>query len=461
MKKCERRRILCAVIGAITAGTCAPSALAGDADLAGLDSAPTHQQFIVHYRTNARAMEGDGTLQAMLDRASASSLGPHHGVRLQRRMAIGPAVVRADRPLDVAEAARWMETLAADPRVEHVEIDQIMTAAFVPNDPLLRRQWGFGASAAAINIRPAWDKATGKGQVIAVIDTGRTLHPDLDANHLPGHDFISNPAVAGDGNGRDADPTDVGDASDGRPSSWHGTHVAGTVAAQTGNGVGVAGTAFDAAIVPVRVLGRGGGTFSDVADAMVWAAGGHVTGVPDNANPARVLNLSLGGLGQCGRAAGMAVARARELGATVVVAAGNQNTDVSRVTPANCPGVVAVAATTSAGSRAGFSNHGAGITLAAPGQNILSTLNDGVNAQGAPSYAAYNGTSMAAPHVAGVVALMQSAVDGRLDPGQVTTILKQTARPLPGACPQGCGAGIVDADAAVTMAMQLAASAPE
>ncbi len=457
MKKYERRRILCAVISAITAGSCAQSAVAGDVDLAGLGSAPTHQQFIVHYRANARSLENDGMLQAMLDQASARSLGTHHGVQLQRRMAVGPMVVRADRPLDVAEAAQWMETLAADPLVEHVEIDRIMTAALETDDPLARQQWGFGTSRSAINIRPAWDKATGKGQVIAVIDTGRTLHPDLDANHLPGHDFISSATIAGDGDGRDADPTDVGDAADGRSSSWHGTHVAGTVAARTNNGVGVAGTAFDAAIVPVRVLGRGGGRFSDVADAMVWAAGGEVAGVPGNANPAKVLNLSLGGLGRCGRAEGMAIARARELGATVVVAAGNQNTDVSRVTPANCPGVVAVAATTSAGSRAGFSNYGAGITLAAPGQNILSTLNDGVNAQGAPSYAAYNGTSMAAPHVAGVVALMQSAVDGRLAPGQVTTILKQTARPLPGSCPQGCGAGIVDADAAVTMARQLAA----
>ncbi|MEE7547807.1 S8 family serine peptidase, partial [Xanthomonas sp. Kuri4-1] len=165
---------------------------------------------------------------------------------------------------------------------------------------------------AGINVRPAWDKATGNGVVVAVIDTGITSHPDLDANILPGYDFISDTFVSRDGDGRDADPSDEGDwnpvqgecyttpsPSPITDSSWHGTHVAGTIAAVTNNAVGVAGTAYNAKIVPVRVLGRCGGYTSDIADAIVWASGGSVSGVPANANPAEVINMSLGGSGTC------------------------------------------------------------------------------------------------------------------------------------------------------------------
>mgnify|MGYP002662482606 CR=1 FL=1 len=137
-------------------------------------------------------------------------------------------------------------------------------------------------------------------------------------------------------------------------------------------------------------------------------------------------------------------------GTTVVVAAGNSNTNVSSSVPANCPNVIAVAATTSAGSRASFSNYGTGIDISAPGQSILSTLNTGTTTPGSASYASYNGTSMAAPHVAGVVALMQAAATSPLTPAAVESTLKSTARPLPGSCSGGCGAGIANADGAVT-----------
>ena len=446
------------VMASVLAVACSASALAGDVDPTGLEQLETHQQFIVHLRDGSAAGHGEGAMRAVLDRAGSRLRIGTGSMQVLRQMATGPMVVRTGQALDRAQAGAWMAAMANDPAVDHVQVDRILKPALNPDDPRLNEQWGFSSSAASLNVRPAWDKATGAGQVVAIIDTGRTRHPELDANTLPGYDFISNGSMAGDGNGRDDNPEDTGDSQWGQPSSWHGTHVAGTVAAATNNGQGVAGTAFDARLVHVRVLGKGGGYTSDIADGMVWAAGGTVRGIPRNANPAKVLNLSLGGQGACDRASQAAVDGAIQAGATVVVAAGNSEADVSRFTPANCRGVVAVAATTSRGARAGFSNHGPGITLAAPGENILSTLNSGRTGPGAPAYAAYNGTSMAAPHVAGVVALMQSAVDGRLTPAQVADILKETARPLLVACPQGCGAGMADADAAVDRSIQVAAS---
>jgi serine protease len=203
----------------------------------------------------------------------------------------------------------------------------------------------------------------------------------------------------------------------------------------------------------VRVLGKCGGYTSDIADAIVWASGGTVSGVPANANPAEVINMSLGGGGSCSTTYQTAINGAVSRGTTVVVAAGNSNTNVSSSVPANCANVIAVAATTSAGARASFSNYGTGIDISAPGQGILSTLNSGTTVPGTASYASYNGTSMAAPHVAGVVALIQSVAPTALSPAAIESLLKSTARPLPGACSGGCGAGIVDADAAVTAAL--------
>ena len=159
-----------------------------------------------------------------------------------------------------------------------------------------------------MRIPGAWDVATGTGVTVAVIDTGITAHPDLDANVLPGYDFVSDATAARDGNGRDANAQDQGDwyaaGECGQPTagntSWHGTHVAGTVAAVTGNATGVAGVAPNAKVVPVRVLAKCGGSLSDIADAIVWASGGTVAGIPANANPAKVINMSLGGSGACG-----------------------------------------------------------------------------------------------------------------------------------------------------------------
>lgn len=443
----------------------ATPALAGDVQLSGLQSAPTHQRFIVKYRDGSAPVANTTALASSLKTAAAgiaSSQGRALGLQQVRRLAVGSTVVRTDRALDQAESELLMRKLAADPNVEYVEVDQIMRATLTPNDTRFSEQWGFGTSNASINVRPAWDKATGTGVVVAVIDTGITNHADLNANILPGYDFISDAAMARDGGGRDSNPNDEGDwyganeCGSGIPasnSSWHGTHVAGTVAAVTNNSTGVAGTAFNAKVVPVRVLGKCGGYTSDIADAIVWASGGTVSGVPANANPAEVINMSLGGGGSCSTTYQNAINGAVGRGTTVVVAAGNSNTNVSSAVPANCPNVIAVAATTSAGARASFSNYGTGIDISAPGQSILSTLNSGTTTPGSASYASYNGTSMAAPHVAGVVALMQSVAPSPLSPTQVESIIKSTARPLPGACSGGCGAGIIDADAAVTAAI--------
>jgi serine protease len=357
--------------------------------------------------------------------------------------------------------------LATNPSVEYAEEDRIMTRLATPNDTRYNEQWHYFEAAGGINAPLAWDKSTGTGVVVAVIDTGYRPHADLSGAFLPGYDFISDTFVANDGDGRDTDASDPGDwinageCGPGDPaafeaSSWHGTHVSGTIAARTNNSLGVAGVAFNARIVPARVLGKCGGFTSDIADAIVWTSGGTVSGVPANANPAKVLSISLGGSGACDSTTQNAINSARSRGANVVVAAGNSNANASNFTPANCSGVITVAAVGRNGGKASYSNFGATVEVAAPGgsggvNSVLSTLNAGTMGPGADSYALYNGTSMATPHVSGVVALMLS-VKPTLTPDQVTSILQSTARAFPATCSQ-CGSGIVNASAAVDAAI--------
>jgi hypothetical protein len=213
----------------------------------------------------------------------------------------------------------------------------------------------------------------------------------------------------------------------------------------------------------VRALGRCGGYTSDIADGIVWASGGTVAGLPLNPTPARVISMSLGGSGACDATTQAAINGARGRGTVIVVAAGNSNVDVSNASPANCAGVIAVAAVGRTGGKASYSNFGAGVAVAAPGgsmsvagdpNGILSTLNTGTTTPATDTYAYYQGTSMATPHVSAVVALMLAKNPG-LSPDQVKSALMNTARPFPAACSQ-CGAGIVDANAAVSIATTFA-----
>jgi serine protease len=417
---------------------------------------------------------GPGAVRAMTAARQAliARAGQQYGATLRalRATATGADVLQLNRHMSLDEAKQLAAELKArDPEVEYAEPDRIMVALATPNDPMYSQQWDFFDATGGLRLPAAWDKATGSGVNVAVIDTGYRPHADLSGQILSGYDFIANATIANDGNGRDADASDPGDwtpagscsagvpASD-EASSWHGTHVAGTIAAKTNNGIGVAGVAYGAKIVPARVLGRCGGYTSDIADAIVWTSGGSVTGVPANANKARVLNLSLGGTGACDTTTQNAINSARSRGAVVVVAAGNSNVNASNASPANCAGVITVAATSRAGGKASYSNYGANVDVAAPGGDygagILSTLNSGTSTPASDSYANYMGTSMATPHVAGVAALMLSA-NPNLTPDEVEAKLKSTARAFPAAC-SGCGAGIVDAEAAVNAALPAA-----
>jgi serine protease len=437
---------------------CAPVA-ASAADAAFTD------RIIVKYRTTPSSLTAQASQMRSTELPAA-----RFGVAMShvRTTALGSQVLRSDRRLSLIEAEQLARDIAAsDPNVEYAEPDRILRRTFTPNDTRYNEQWHYFEAAGGINAPTAWDKSTGSGVVTAVIDTGYRPHADLNANILPGYDFISDTFVANDGNGRDNDARDPGDwlnpgeCGPGDPasfesSSWHGTHVAGTVAALTNNGNGVAGVAFNSRVVPARVLGKCGGYTSDIADAIIWTSGGTVSGVPANANPAKVLNISLGGGGSCGTTTQNAINSARSRGASVVVAAGNSNANASNFTPANCTGVVTVAAVGRNGGKASYSNFGATVEVAAPGgsggtSSVLSTLNAGSMGPGSDNYAFYNGTSMATPHVVGVVALMLSA-NPALTPDQVTQILQSTARSFPATCSQ-CGSGIVNANAAVDAAL--------
>ena len=424
-------------------------------NLSGLAADQQFDRFIVKYREGTPERANARTAAATLGGANAA-VANARGQALQvshlRRMTLGADVVKASRKLDRAEAELLMRQIAANPAVEYVEVDKLNKPVFTPNDTNFSQQFGFGTGAGGTYATQAWDVTSGAGAVVAVLDTGITNHSDLNANILPGYDFIIDTAVAADGNGRDSDASDPGDAYQGQPSSWHGTHVAGTVAAVTNNSKGVAGMAFSAKVVPVRVLGKGGGYDSDIADAIIWASGGTVSGVPANANPAEAINLSLGGQGTCGSAMQSAINGAVGRGTTLVIAAGNSNANTSGFSPANCNNVIAVGSTTSTGARSSFSNYGAIVDVAAPGSSIMSTLNSGSSGPGSESYASYSGTSMAAPHVAGVVALIQSVSATPKTPAQVESIIKSTARAFPSTPSQPIGTGIVQARAAVDAA---------
>ncbi|WP_051963567.1 S8 family serine peptidase [Deinococcus misasensis] len=361
-----------------------------------------------------------------------------------------------------AETLQVVEALKARPEVEFAQPDYMMYPMATPNDPFFAEQWHYQN----INLPAAWDITKGSNVTVAVLDTGIIgKHPDFAGKLLPGYDFVTLTAntPTGDGNSRDSDPEDNGTIE---TTSFHGSHVAGTIAAATNNGVGVAGVSWGAKILPVRVLGLEGGSLSDIIDGLLWAGGEKVNGVPDNANPAQVINMSLGGMASC---ADLPAYQAvfdllKDKGIIVVVAAGNSNMDASQFSPASCGNVITVGSTGLENDRSSFSNYGARIDVMAPGGEMAEDLDnngdpDGVLSisrqnGGAFNYMYLQGTSMAAPHVAGVVALLKS-VKPDLNYASALQILQNTATPLTNAQCRivgACGAGLINALSAVQAA---------
>lgn len=405
----------------------------------------------------------------------------------------GMHLLELPAPLPQAEVEVIAARIAAAPGVVYAEPNAILTIQRVPNDEFFAGQmWHFrpviaggtpGASNYGADLPAAWDVTTGSNSItVAVIDTGGLLaHPDLAGRTPagnPGYDMITNTFFANDGGGRDADPSDPGDwvtsadsGTCGIPasnSSWHGSHVAGTIGANADNSVGVAGVDWAARLLHMRALGKCGGTIADIADAVRWAAGVPVGGLPTNPNPARVINMSLGGNGVCGATMQSAINAAVANGAVVVVAAGNANRDLDVAgndnNPAECNNVITVAATDQGGNRAFYSNYGSTIEISAPGGDfapelaVLSVGNAGTTVPAANGYSFKVGTSMASPHVAGVVSLMLS-VNPALSSAQVAEILQSTATPFPvfsNCNTADCGAGILHAGRAVEEAARRA-----
>ncbi|MGI5478706.1 S8 family peptidase [Streptomyces lavendofoliae] len=456
-----------AVSAAAPAPTPAPQSTT--AATSGIADAPV-ERLIVGYKTSAAEAKSN---DAASKDAKAKGAKAGETLGFDRRLGTGAALVDLGGELNKDSLNEVIDTFRADSDVAYVVPDRRMYAMADPNDSYYGRQWDLFEATAGMKVPGAWAKATGEGVKVAVIDTGYVAHSDLAANVIAGYDFISDPWMAQDGGGRDNNPADPGDwmnrgecgrDRDGQPvppydtnNSWHGTHVAGTIAAVTGNGKGVAGIAYNATVQPVRVLGKCGGTTADIIDAITWASGGSVSGVPANPNPANVINMSLGGDGSCDSGTQSAINGAVSRGTTVVVAAGNDDENAANFNPASCNNIITVAASDRQGNRAEYSNYGSVIDITAPGgetapspaNGIWSTLNTGTRSVGSETYSAYQGTSMATPHIAGLVALMKEAKPA-LTPGQISTAIRENARPLPGSCSGGCGAGL--ADAAATLA---------
>ena len=326
-------------------------------------------------------------------------------------------VVDLPNDLGVGEAVQRYE---ASPAVEYAEPDFLLRPTISPNDPSNSRLYGLnntgqsgGTPDADVDAKEAWDTTTGApGTVVAVVDEGVDVsHPDLKGNIWVNTDEVPGNGLDDDRNGyvddvhgydfANDDPS-IYDAADGDD---HGTHVAGTIAAQGNNGIGVTGVNWRGSIMVLKFMGANGGNASDAVEALNYAV----------ANGAAISNNSWGGSGSS-LTLQQAISRAYSSGHLFVAAARNSgsNNDATPSYPASYgnANIISVAATDDRDALASFSNFGGStVDLAAPGVNILSTLPGN-------RYGSYSGTSMATPHVAGVAALLKSR-DGTLDDAQV------------------------------------------
>jgi serine protease len=399
----------------------------------GLATQGPYDRIVLDFRDDIPATQIDRQLQTLLQQYNLTPR-PNSQFSGIEHLYILPG----DRPLldrlKKSELRKWTEAIEPDyiyslPEPGTTGQQTVHANAKVhptlrgPNDPLYSKQWNFQS----INLEPAWNETKGKGATVAVIDTGVSPVPDLEQTELvAGYDFVNDRELAADDNG-------------------HGTHVAGTISQSTNNGYGVAGIAYEAKIMPLKVLSAGGGgTIADIAEAIRFAAD----------NGADAINMSLGGGGESSVMQD-AIEYAHSKNVVIIAAAGNANQN-SASYPARYPHVIGVSATDSSGEKAPYSNFGAGVDIAAPGGNtsmgeaggiLQNTINpdsgDGV-------FAAFQGTSMAAPHVAGVAALVKAS--GIEDPEEVAAVLQQSARQVTEDPFNHFGAGHLDAAAAVELA---------
>ncbi|MDQ6639711.1 MAG: S8 family serine peptidase, partial [Pseudomonadota bacterium] len=525
-----RRVLICAAVVAAT--WVAPLGLRTPlAQIAAAAAPNATARVIVKFRADSPLLRKQALSAAGRQTLQAAALGQRIGIALDagRGLSDRSHVVIGHGLSSRQLAAR----IAGESDVEYAVADERKHIVEVPNDPLYATGPAVGATnggpavgqwylkppgaagdaantaPAAINAQQAWDITKGSASiVVAVLDTGlRFDHSDLQGgNVLPGYDMVSPDSAgvfttANDGNGRDADASDPGDfvtageagtlGCSQSNSSWHGTQTLGLIGAATGNNVGMASVSHGGVkVMPVRVLGKCGGFDSDIQAGILWAAGIDVPGVPHNATPARVINMSLGGAVACTQGYIDAIGQANAAGTAVVASAGNSSGHVVS-SPASCPGAIGVTALRHVGDKVGFSDIGPEITISAPGGNcvntaggvaclypILTTTNPGTTTPvlGVPgsaytdSFNASLGTSFSAPLVSGTVALMLS-VQPTLTPAQVKAKLQASARPFPtsggtagtNACvaptttdqlecyctTSTCGAGMLDARAAV------------
>jgi serine protease len=399
----------------------------------GLAARGTYETIVLDFREDIPAAQIDRQLNAI---ASQYELNPHLNSAFSSTDNV--YLVRGDRQLldrlkrsELAKSTEYIEPnyIYTIPEFEPSQTSLASTGVRpslkAPNDPLYSKQWNFQK----INIEAAWDDTKGEGTTVAVIDTGISRVPDLkEAEFVEGYDFVNDRTDASDDNG-------------------HGTHVAGTIAQSTNNGYGVAGIAYEAKLMPLKVLSAGGsGTISDIAEAIKFAADRDVDAI----------NMSLGGGGES-HMMKEAIEYAHNKGVTIVAAAGNANQNAAGY-PARYNRVIGVAAVDATGEKAPYSNFGAGVDIAAPGGNTKEgetggILQNTINPQtGEGVFSAFQGTSMASPHVAGVAALIRAS--GIDNPDDVANILKQSARSVQEDPLNHFGAGHLDAGAAVQLALK-------